>query len=373
MIGSVRHRLAVAAVAAVAAVGLRPDAAEAQQAPLTIVSWGGSYTASQMIAYVNPYRERTDRWVRVVDYNGGLSEIEAQVSALNVTWDVVDLGLSDAIRGCEQGLLEEIDPAILEPAPDGTPAAEDFLEEGLRTCAIGQNVFSTVVGYKKGRYANPPQSIADFFNLERYPGRRGLRKNPRVVLEWALMADGVAPAEIYDVLSTEEGVDRAFAKLDTIKRQIVWWDNAATPPKLLAEGAVAMTQTYNGRIQDAIDGGADQAILWDGQVRDIELWGIPKGSRNKEAALDFISFATQSERMAEQSRHIAYGPARKSALAMLADEMKAKLPTAEANSQNAIWSNHGWWAENQERLNARFTAWRTSEAGQKAPTEGTAR
>lgn len=373
MKGSIGHRLTALAVGALALAALRPGGADAHEPPLTIVSWGGSYTASQMIAYVDPYRETTDRWVRVVDYNGGLEEIEAQVSSLNVTWDVVDLGLSDAIRGCENSLLEKIDPAILDPAPDGTPAAEDFLAEALRECAIGQNVFSTVVGYKKGRYKNPPRSIADFFNLQKYPGRRGLRSNPRVVLEWALIADGVAPAEVYDVLSTEEGVDRAFAKLDTIKPRIVWWENAATPPKLLAEGEVAMTQTYNGRIQDAIDNGADQAILWDAQVRDIELWGIPKGSRNKEQALDFITFATRSGRMAEQSRNIAYGPARKSALAMLSDDVTAKLPTAEANSRNAIWSNQTWWAENQARLNARFNAWRRGETDGKGPVEGTAR
>lgn len=366
------YRMAGAAIAALAFLSLNPAGADQNSPPLTIVSWGGSYTASQMIAYVNPYRERTDQWVRVVDYNGGLEEIEAQVSSLNVTWDVVDLGLSDAIRGCENDLLEKIDSSILPDAPDGTPASEDFLAEGLRECAIGQNVFSTVVGYRKDRYDNPPQSIADFFDLQTYPGRRGLRKNPRVVLEWALIADGVAPADVYDVLSTEEGVDRAFAKLDTIKREIVWWENAATPPELLAEGKVAMTQTYNGRIQAAIDDGADQAILWDGQVLDIELWAIPKGSRNKEEALNFIEFASHSERMAEQSRNIAYGPARESAQAMLSDEVAATLPTAETNLKNAIWSNHAWWAENQDRLNARFDAWR-NQIGVISPAEGTAR
>jgi len=365
------YRFAGAAIAALAFLTLRPAGAD-PESPLTIVSWGGSYTASQMIAYVNPYRERTERWVRVVDYNGGLEEIEAQVSSLNVTWDVVDLGLSDAIRGCENGLLEKIDSSILPDAPDGSPAAEDFLPESLRECAIGQNVFSTVVGYRKGLYENRPQTIADFFDVKSYPGRRGLRMNPRVVLEWALIADGVAPAEVYDVLSTEEGVDRAFAMLDTIKRQIVWWENAATPPQLLAEGKVAMTQTYNGRIQAAIDGGADQAILWDGQVLDIELWGIPKGSRNKEEALNFIAFASHSERMAEQSRNIAYGPARESAQAMLSDEVAAKLPTSAANRRNAIWSDHTWWAENQERLNARFAAWRDA-IGVISPAEGMAR
>lgn len=371
----IRAKAAIAALSC-AAAGLSLLAhspAAAHGPPLTIASWGGGYTASQMIAYVNPYRDITDRWVRVVKFSGGLKEIRAQVEALNVTWDVVDLGLSNAVRGCENNLLERIDPDILAPGPGGEPAREDFMPGALRECAVGEIVFSTVAAYNKGRYDDPPRSIADFFDLSRYPGKRGLRNNPRVLLEWALMADGVPPGKVYDVLSTDDGVDRAFAKLDSIKPEIVWWENPARPARLLAESKVAMTQTYNGRMQTVIDEGGHHAILWDGQVQDIELWGIPKGSRNREAALDFIRFATQSRRMAEQSRHIAYGPARWSAMDMLSDYVKKKLPTAEANSKNAIWSDEIWWAQNQARMDARFRIWRSGRRGVKAPTAGTAR
>ncbi len=36
------------------------------------------------------------------------------------------------------------------------------------------------------------------------------------------------------------GVDRAFAKLDTIKDSVVWWEAGAQPPQLLADGEVVM-------------------------------------------------------------------------------------------------------------------------------------
>lgn len=366
------------ALAGAAGLALAAGGPAAAHETLTIVSWGGAYTASQMRAYVNPYRESgraDDMMVEVDRYNGGLEEIESQVSALNVKWDVVDLGLSDAIRGCENGLLEEIDHSILGAAPDGTSPQDDFLDGMLRDCAVGENVFSTVFAYDEDRFPDGgPKTVADFFNVEKYPGRRGLRKNPRVVLEWALMATGVPPSEVYDVLGTQEGVDRAFAKLDSIRPQIVWWEGAAEPVGLLDEGRVVMTQTYNGRVQSAIDGGSDYRIVWDGQIYDYELWGIPKGTRHKDAALDFIAFASESARMAEQSRNIAYGPARESALAMLDDSVKAKLPTAPGNTENALRSNHEWWAANQARLNERFEEWRLrgGAAGQ-APASGTAR
>jgi putative spermidine/putrescine transport system substrate-binding protein len=89
---------------------------------LTIASFGGAFTRSQMIAYVQPYRELKNRWVSVEDYDGGLDEIRDQVLSANVTWDLVSMELPHAIAGCDEGLLESIDHGILPPALDGTPA-----------------------------------------------------------------------------------------------------------------------------------------------------------------------------------------------------------------------------------------------------------
>lgn len=348
-----------AAIAATAALSV-PAAAQDARGPLTIVSWGGAYTASQMRAYVNPFRETSDRWVQVETYAGGLEDVRRQVASLNVTWDVVDLNLSDAVRGCREGLLETIPTDILPPAPDGTPAAEDFMPAALQDCAIGQNVFATVIGYDPNRLPQRPESVEAFFDTDTYPGKRGVRSNPRVVLEWALLADGVAPEDVYDRLGTEEGLDQAFERLDSLRGDIVWWDAPDEAVELLTRGRVVMTQTYNGRIQDAMDRGADYGIVWDGAVRDVELWGIPKGSRDRDDALEFIAFASRPDRMAEQARHIAYGPVRDSALAMLSAEERADLPTAPENARHAVWSDEEWWAENQARINARMAQWRQS-------------
>ncbi len=186
---------------------------------LTIVSWGGAYTRSQMLAYVKPYRISSGEWVSMETYNGGLDEIREQVETENVTWDVVDFELSDLIRGCREGLLEEFDHGTLPPGDDGTSAADDFIPGAFTPCGVGQTVWSTVVGYDTEAVGeSAPATLADFFDVDAFPGKRGLRRDPRVILEWALIADGAAPEEVYALLETEDGLDRAGRTEDIVAK-----------------------------------------------------------------------------------------------------------------------------------------------------------
>ncbi len=332
---------------------------------LTVVSWGGAYTKSQVEAYHKPWMAKTGNTILSEDYSGGLAEVKAQVESGNVTWDLVDVELSDAIRGCDEGLLEEIDPSILPPAPDGTPAIEDFIPGAITDCAVANIVWSTIFAYDSSKIADGPTSIADFFDLEKYPGKRGLRKGPKANLEMALAADGVPADQIYEVLSTPEGVDRAFAKLDTIKDQVVWWEAGAQPPQLLADGEVAMTTAYNGRIFNAVAAeGKPFEIVWDSQIFDLDLWVIPKGAPNKDLALDFIAFSTATEQLAAQASWISYGPARKSSAPLVGSyitnpdlDMGPQMPTAPENFATAIQNDFEFWADNQDELNERFNTW----------------
>ncbi len=330
---------------------------------LTVVSWGGAYTKSQVEAYHKPWMEKTGNTIVSEDYNGGLAEIKAQVEAGNVSWDVVDVELSDAVRGCDEGLLEEIDKSILPPAPDGTPAEEDFIPGALQDCAVANIVWSTIFAVDSSK-THGVDSIDDFFNTTDFPGKRGMRKGPKANLEMALMADGVPADQVYDVLNTPEGVDRAFAKLDTIKDDIVWWEAGAQPPQLLADGEVTMTTAYNGRIFNAaVAENKPFEVIWDGQIMDFDLWVIPKGAPNKDLALDFIAFSTDTQRLADQASWISYGPARKSSGALVGlysdgkTEMGPHMPTAEANLKNALVNDFEFWADNADQLNERFNAW----------------
>jgi putative spermidine/putrescine transport system substrate-binding protein len=326
---------------------------------LTVVSWGGAYTNSQVQAYHKPWEKKTGIKINSEDYNGGLAQVKAQVESGNVSWDLVDVELSDAVRGCDEGLLEQIDHSMLPPAPDGTPATDDFISGTLTDCAVGEIVWSTVYAYDKSKFpGKKPTTMGDFFDLKQFPGKRGMRKGPKPNLEFALIADGVPVDEVYEVLGTQAGIDRAFAKLDTIKDSVVWWEAGAQPPQLLADGEVAMTTAYNGRLFNAIvKEGKPFEIVWDGQVWDLDLWVIPKGSPNLETALEFVAYSTDTKRNWDQSNYISYGPVRKSAQAMLSPEMEPHMPTAPKNFENALQNDWQFWADNTDELNERFATW----------------
>jgi putative spermidine/putrescine transport system substrate-binding protein len=350
-----------AAVAAVGAAGV----VSAQDKSLTVVSWGGAYTVSQVEAYHKPFIAKTGIQIKSEDYNGGIAQIKAQVKSGKVTWDIVDVELADAIRACDEGLLETIDATKLPPGKDGTPATEDFIKGTLHDCAVANIIWSTIYAYDSSKITgDKPTTMADFFDLKKFPGKRGLRKNPKVNLEFALIADGVAAADVYTVLATPEGVDRAFKKLDTIKSEVVWWEAGAQPPQLLADGQVAMTTAYNGRIFNAVaKENKPFVIVWDGQGWDLDLWVIPKGAPNKQAALDFLAFSTETEQLANQAKYIAYAPARKSSVGLVGKyqdgkiDMGPQMPTSPENFKNAFQTSFEFWADRQDELTKRFNAW----------------
>ncbi|MEL7239096.1 MAG: ABC transporter substrate-binding protein, partial [Planctomycetota bacterium] len=214
---------------------------------VTVMSWGGAYTKSQVEAYHKPFTEKTGVKVNSVDSDNPAKPIRTQVEAGNVTVDVADVEYSDAIRLCDEGLIEPIDTSGLPAAPDGTAAKDDFIEGALTDCAVANIVWSTVYAYDTTKFSgDKPSTIGDFFDTKKFPGKRGMRKNAKANLEMALMADGVPADKVYEVLGTAEGVDRAFKKLDTIKNDIVWWEAGAQPPQLLADGEVSMSTAYNG-------------------------------------------------------------------------------------------------------------------------------
>ena len=332
---------------------------------LTVVSWGGAYTKSQVEAYHKPWVKKTGIKINSEDYNGGLAEVKAQVESGTVVWDLVDVELSDAVRGCDDGLFEPIDLSILPPGDDGTPAKDDFLAGTLHECAVANIVWSTIYAYDKTKFpGDKPSTIADFFDSKKFKGKRGMRKGAKPNLEMALMADGVAAGDVYKLLSTPAGVDQAFKMLDKIKNDVVWWEAGAQPPQMLADGEVAMSTAYNGRIFNAqVVENKPFVIVWDGQVWDLDLWAIPKGAPHKKTALEFIAFSTDTTRNAAQASYISYGPVRKSAAPLVSThagtgiDMKPHMPTAAANFKNALQNDFAWWADHQDEMNERFAAW----------------
>ena len=202
-------------VLAITGIAISGMASSAQAVDLNVVSWGGAYTASQMNAYHKPYmKANTNVKINSIDYSGGLAEMRAQTESGNVTWDLVDVVLSDAITGCDEGMFRpiKIDKEMAAGA-DGTPASKDFLEGTLLSeCFIPQIIYSTTFAYRTDAFGGKkPTKMSDVFDLKNFPGKRALQKKPINNLEWALIADGVPLAKVYDVLDTDKGKDRAFA------------------------------------------------------------------------------------------------------------------------------------------------------------------
>ncbi|SFU14069.1 extracellular solute-binding protein [Sedimentitalea nanhaiensis] len=339
---------------------------------MTLVSWGGAYQKSQDLAYVQPYLEMHPEVSATWDSssNEAVAKLRAMNEAGNVTWDVVDVVASDAIRLCDEGLAMEIDPDTqLAAAPDGTSAADDFGDLLVSDCFIPQIVYSTTAAYRPDLLpadAPAPDSICAMFDMETYPGKRTLEKRPINNMEWALLCDGVAKDEVYDVLATEEGQQRGLAKLDTIKDQVVWWSAAAEPPQLLADGEIVMGTSYNGRWFSAIEEqGQPFKMLWDAQVFDLDGWIIPAGlsDERKARALDFIMFATDTQRLADQAAYISYGPARASSAplvgqhAELGIDMAPHMPTDPNNAKNTFLYNYEFWADYRDDIDAKFQSW----------------
>jgi putative spermidine/putrescine transport system substrate-binding protein len=331
---------------------------------LTVMSWGGAYGAAQNEAHVKPWAATSGNAAIMVDSDNPAPAIKAMVEAGNVTVDVASVEYADAIRLCDEGMLEPIDVAMLAPGADGTPAMDDFLPGAVTECGVSTDVWSNVFAYDTTKFSEGPTKAADFFDLEKFPGKRGLKKGAKAVLEFALLADGVAPADVYATLETPEGVDRAFAKLDTIKSEVVWWEAGAQPPQLLADGEVAMTTAYNGRIFNAVlEEGKPFQIVWDGQIYENEMYVVPKGAPNKDQAMEFIAYATTTEGLRAQAQNISYGPPRKSAMMeelVFKDGktvMAPHLPTAPENLANALETSSTFWVDRDAELNERFQAW----------------
>jgi len=353
--------MATAVIAMVGFVG------QSMATELVVVSWGGAYTASQQNAYHAPYMKKNPGIKIINDDSAGsaVAKIRAMSQAGNVTWDLVDAVASDTMMLCDEGLIEVIDhDRDLAPAPDGTPASKDFGDFIVSECFIPQIVYSTTFGYRKDKVSRPMTSVCDVFDLKSFPGKRSLEKKPINNLEWALICDGVPPAKVYDVLKTNRGVERALAKLDTIKSNVVWWTAGAQTPQLLADGEVVVGSTYNGRLFALIEEQKQPvAMLWDWQVFDLDGWVVPKGTKNKAAVMKFLRFATDTQRLADQAKFISYGPTRASSAplvgkhASLGIDMAPHMPTDPNNAKTTLLFNYEFWADHRDDLDAKFNAW----------------
>jgi len=345
---------------------------------VVMVSWGGAYTESQKLGYGDPAAKKLGIPIDWVDYSGGLSEIKAQIAAGAITWDVIDVYAMDTIIGCDEGLFVEFDfDKDFPPAPDGTPASEDFFTTMPSKCAVGNILYSWTYAYHDEKIGSKkPKTIKDFFNTKKWPGKRGIYKSAMHNLEIALAADGVKPrkggSKLYEVLETEAGLDRAFNKIKELctdpKGGCVFWSAGAKPPELLMQGEVVMATGWNGRFFNAQMENTPLVQVWDAQILDYEYFAMVKDGPNHANgdAMKVLREMTSTEGLAGSAKYIAYAPWRKSSIAIMEagepwfkdgkTNMVPHMPTAPGNLKSHILMNPDFWADNQDEIAEKWEA-----------------
>jgi len=344
---------------------------------VTVVSWGGAYTESQKLGYGDPTAKKLGIPVDWVDYGGGLSEIKAQKEAGAITWDIIDVYAKDTILGCDEGIFVEFDfDKDFSPAPDGTPASEDFFTSMPSKCAVGNILYSWNYAYNTEVLKKAPKTIKDFFNTKKFPGKRAIYKSAMSNLEIA-MATKAKPGQggdkVYNKLAADGGVDKAIAIIKKLctdpKGGCVFWSAGAQPPELLANGEVVMATGWNGRFFNAtVAEGSPIAQVWDGQILDYEYFAMVKGGPNDANgdALKVLREMTSTEGLAGSAKYIAYAPWRKSSIAIMEagepwfkdgkTNMVPHMPTAPANTKSYILMNPDFWADNQDEIGEKWEA-----------------
>ncbi|HTO34320.1 MAG TPA: ABC transporter substrate-binding protein [Pararhizobium sp.] len=316
----------------------------------TIAAWGGNYQDAQREAYFKPFMKEHGLKFVETTYLGGLAELKAMADTGNVTWDLVMAGGTDAQMACDEGLLEEV-------SWDALGGGKDLLPAAVQPCAVGNVVIGNGFAYNAEMFPNaPPQDWADFFNLEKFPGKRGMINNPNMNLEYALMADGVPLDKVYEMLSTPEGVDRAFAKMDTIKAQLQFWEAGSQPVEWLVAKNVAMSSGYNGRIITAKHEGKPLEFVWKNHIYNIDVWAVPKGAPYKEQAMEFMKFANNAEAQAKFSAAMPYGPTNVNAIKLMSEADAKDLPVGD-NIAEALPYSDAFWVENYDTLKERWSNW----------------
>ncbi len=315
---------------------------------LTVADPGGPYSPGYRKAFYDPFEKATGiKVINVARDAEPTAQFRAMVETQSYSWDVCTLTLS------ARDILEKRD--LLEPINLSAADVPGLMPDALTELWLGVDVYSTIMAYRTDRFdaANGPSSWADFWNVEKFPGRRALRKNPIDTLEQALLADGVPLAELYPL-----DIERAYASLEKIKPHVdVWWTGGAQSSQLIQSGEVDLIALWNARAQAVIDGGAPVKIGWNQGLYSIEGWGIPKGSPRADIARQFVRFCADPKQQALFTEFLAYGPTNLKAYEHIPAERASALPTSEANLKVMTIAREDWWSANRSEMTERFNAW----------------
>jgi putative spermidine/putrescine transport system substrate-binding protein len=314
---------------------------------LNVINAGGEESDAITAGYIEPFTERTGIEVRL-DPPNDMGRLQAMVESGQITHDLFTTESTTLQYAKAEDLLEPIDYEQMDLAPS--------LEEGIDEYALGFQYYSTIMGWRPDAVSDEgPQTWAEFFDTEKYPGRRALADYPDFTLPIALLADGVSPEELYPL-----DIDRGFAFLDRVKDDVVvWWEAGAQPPQLLADQEVDFSMVWSGRIVSQADELGLDYTFQQGLL-DLAFIGIPKGAPNYCEALAFLEEVSKPENQAAAAEVLPYtGPA-EGIDEFLPQDRLEWFPTSEVNYDEQVLQDATWWFENGEDVQQRWEEFKLS-------------
>ena len=293
--------------------------------------------------YLHPFSDSAGVPLTSVEWSGGMDGLHGSA------WDVVLIRTADLAAACDQGLLEKLDWTAIG-------GRDHYLPQAITDCGVGAYTRSLVLAWNPDKFPGTA-SWGDFWDVARIPGKRGLQQRARDTMEIALLADGVAPGDVYATLRGSDGVERAFRKLDQLKPYIVWWHDDSSPAKLITSGDVLMSSTPSELATQLHGGGRPLAIQWNASLYGITFWAILKASPHLADANRLLAYVADPARQAQLLSLAGLGGLAKGANDKLSPAQLALSPSAAANLANALRVDAGFWRDNGARLEAQFQAW----------------
>ena len=343
-------RTLLAAVALFVGTAMDSCSAFAAANQLTIVVRDEGLQRALQTAYAQPFTSLTGVAVQHDIWEGGLDAVRSQLKAQDNAWDLVLVDPEELSSGCGDGLFERMDWSAVG-------GKDHYMPQAVSDCGLGAIIVNTALAWDKDKLPVAP-SWPDFWDVAKYPGKRGLHKGVRGNLEFALMADGVAPGDVYKTLSSVDGLDRAFRKLDQLKPYIVWWSTEADAAKILASGDVLMTSAPSGPIATMVEREHKSfGLQFTASLYEMQSWVIVKGSASARLAQQFLYFAgmpAMEVRLLQQSGN---GGLAKGLNDGLAPELAAVSPSSAANLAAGMKMDVAFWHDNLSKLRSRFEAW----------------
>ncbi len=313
---------------------------------LVVLSWGGALQDAEREAIFKPFEEKYN--VKIIEASPpDYGKIKAMIDAGKPEYDVMNVDADFVPRAVRENLLEKLDMSVIDTT--------DLDPETVTEYSVGAEIFGSNITYNTKAFSsdNHPRTWAEFWDVRKFPGTRTFQKRPTPVLEMALLADGVAPADLYPL-----DVDRAFKSLDKIKPYVkTWWETGAQSLQLIGDNEIPLGDIWSGRVVTAAEQGMPIALEMNEGVLALDSWVIPRGAKNKELAMKFLAFATSAEVDAAYATAYPYGPINLKAYTLMTDKAKSRLATNPEVRKTQVMTDVNWWLDNFDPINDRFQKW----------------